>query len=141
MSAQTTSFNQGPEFRKEMVVDYMITLQFLAWRAINTLGMKNSEFVIFCIAYDSRWRYIVDKKAPQVPAKYWQDTRDAGSLPTATFTAMKDMLNHFRDIFPDTVEEMHAPVSEGMAKCMVLDDEGYSLYEIVPAEFKQPALN
>lgn len=141
MSAQTTPFNQGQEFRNEMIAKFMITLQFLAWRATNKQGMKNSEFVIFCIAYDTRWRYIVDKVAPQIPPKYWQDYRDDGLMPVATFTGTKDMLDNFRPAFPDTAEEMDCPISEGMAKCMVLDDEGYSLYEIVPAEFKQPALN
>lgn len=141
MSTKTASFNQGPEFRQELAAKSMTTLQFLAWRAMNTLKMHNSEFVIFCIAYDTRWRYIVDKMAPQIPKKYWQDSRDLGLMPIGTFTGTRPILDHLAAFFPDTAQELKGQVTEGMAKCVVLDEEGYSLYEIVPAEYKQPKLH
>ena len=141
MSTQTTPFNQGPEFRQELMERFIQILQFLAWRAMNTLKMPSTEFVIFCIAYDTRWRYIVDKMVPQIPKEYWQWSRNLGLMPVGAFTGTKPILDHLAIAFPDTSEEMKSVVADGRAKCIVLDEEGYSLYMITPVEYQPPKLH
>ena len=139
MPAKT--FPQGPEFRLQMTSDVLVTLQHLAWRAIHHLKMSSSEFVILCIAVDTRWRSLVIEMTPQVPESYYESYRELGKMPLATFTGKVQVLNNLALEFPDTADKINAPPMEGMAKCVTLDDEGYSLYEIKPVEFKRPHLH
>ena len=136
MSAQSTpigmDLSEAADKRNNMVTQRMERLQHLAWRAINVRGMNNDEFVIVCIQVDSSWRDIVDMLMPNTPESHWQEFRDKGMEPIANGSASFGVCDIVAGRCPDIEQVLMEKPAEGVVKCLALNEEGCTVYDIKP---------
>lgn len=141
MSAQSTpvgmDISEAANRRNNMVSERMARLQHLAWRAINIRGLNNTEFVIVCIQVDSSWRDLVDALMPNTPESHWQEFRDKGMVPVANGSASVGVCEIVAERCPEIRDVLIEEPSEGVVKCIALDEGGCTVYDIKPIQNEQ----
>lgn len=123
--------SEAAQRRHEMVVCCYESLQHFAYRAQSVHNLKNDQAVIVCIKVDSEWRPLADVLVPDAD---WQKFRDLGQEPVARGAVQFSMCEIMAMRLPDLAEVLMEKPSEGMYKCIALDEGGCTVYEIVPKE-------
>jgi hypothetical protein len=122
-------FSVAAEFRNNMYANSMSRLQHIAWRALNVLGKRNSEFVVICIQVDSPWRDLVDLL---MPGYDWQSIRDKREEPIARGSAGWSICEIVAERLPDIAAVVLEVPPEGKVKVIVLSTGGGTIYELEP---------
>lgn len=134
MSAQSTpigmDLSPAAEHRNTMFQGCVLRLQRLAYRGLNVHHLRSDQFVVICIAVDSRWRELVDTL---MPGTDWQRIRDTGQEPVANGLVRVEFCDTLAEEEPGIVpalETVKNPLPLGKANCVVLDDGGCTVYEV-----------
>jgi hypothetical protein len=129
LTGEILPMSEAAQGRHNVMLDSAKRLAQIAHRAIHVRDLKTNDFVVVCIKVDSRWRELVDILMPNHD---WQQYRDMGREPIARGTVLGPICDVLIEELPDLEPSLREVYPDGMAKAIVLDDTGGTVYQIKP---------
>ena len=112
-----------------MIYDNEFEFADIAHRAMYIQGLENDAFVIVCIQLEPKWRALIEEFVPDFD---WEAMFDSEKFRYVIGRVQFSFCESLSEYFPEDVEILMTPPSDGKARGIVIAGNDFSLYKIDP---------